>query len=35
MKRAVIVALALVLAGCSAKEQDQLFLDEMGQLSKE
>jgi outer membrane protein assembly factor BamD len=35
MKRAVIVALALLLAGCSAKEQDQLFLDEMGQLSKE
>jgi outer membrane protein assembly factor BamD len=29
------LAMALAMAGCSGNDQDQLFLDEMGQLSKE
>jgi len=35
MRRPFAAALILALAACSSKEQDQLFLEEMGQLTKE
>lgn len=35
MKQWLVAALALALAACSANKQDQVFLEEMGQLSKE
>jgi outer membrane protein assembly factor BamD len=35
MRRLAVVAVLLVLAGCSAKKQDQAFFDEMGHLTKE
>ena len=35
MRRLAVMALLLAIAGCSAKQEDQLFLDEMGQLTKE
>jgi len=35
MRRHLAAALALALAACASNEKDQLFLDEMGQLTKE
>ena len=35
MRQWLVATLVLALAACSAKEQDQLFFEEMGQLSKE